>query len=79
MYHKTKQNQTKSSDGGAPVLELWRMWSTLSLQLHPGPLWPRGVVPVWVQSVGQIGIFNHLNKENYLTLLKRMTDIQFNY
>ena len=41
------------------VLELCRMWSTSSLQLLPGPLWPRVVVPVRVTSIGQIELFNH--------------------
>ena len=32
---------TKQSDGEVPaVLELWGMWSTPSLPLLPGPLWP---------------------------------------
>ena len=32
---------TKQSDGKVPVmLELWGMWSTPSLPLIPGPLWP---------------------------------------
>ena len=37
---------TKQSDDEAPVmLELWGMWSTPSLPLLPGPLWPGVVVP----------------------------------
>ena len=28
----------KPSDGKAPALEIWGMWSTPSLQLLPGPL-----------------------------------------
>ena len=32
--------------GEAPVLYLWRIWSTPSLQLIPGSLWPWVVVPV---------------------------------
>ena len=36
----------KLSDGEAPVmLDLWEMWSTPSLPLLPGPLWPRVVAP----------------------------------
>ena len=35
---------TKRSDGEVPVmLGLWGMWSTPSLPLLPGPLWP-GIV-----------------------------------
>ena len=37
---------TKQSDGDVPVmLELWGIWSTLSLLLLPGPLWPGIVAP----------------------------------
>ena len=37
---------TKQSGGEAPViLELWGMWSTLSLPLLPSPFWPRVVAP----------------------------------
>ena len=46
--------------GKAPVLELWGMWSTLSLPLLPGSLLPGVVVPVRVLSMGQIELFNHL-------------------
>ena len=38
--------ETKQSDGEVPaVLELWGMWSTPSLLLLPGPLWPGVVAP----------------------------------
>ena len=34
----------RQSDGKAPVmLEFWGMWSTSSLLLLPGPLWPKVV------------------------------------
>ena len=37
---------SKQSDDEAPVmLELWGMWSSLSLSLFLGPLWPGAVVP----------------------------------
>ena len=39
---------TKLSDGEAPVLELWVMWSTLSLPLLTVSLWPGTVLPVRV-------------------------------
>ena len=29
----------KPSDGEAPALDIWGMWSTPSLPLLPGPLW----------------------------------------
>ena len=40
------------------MLELWVMWSTLSLLLLPGPLWPRVVAPDSVLSMGQIELFD---------------------
>ena len=44
---------TKQSDGEVPVmLELWGMWSTPSLPLLPGPLWPRVVAPDRALSMG---------------------------
>ena len=62
-----------SSDSEVPVImELWRMWSTLSLPLLPGLLWPRVIVPVRVPSMGQIELFNHL------TVSKQMTDVKLN-
>ena len=37
---------SKKSDGEVPaMLELWGMWSTSSLPLLPGPLWPGVVAP----------------------------------
>ena len=36
------------------------MWSTPSLPLLPGPLWPRVVAPDKVPYDGQIELFNHL-------------------
>ena len=44
----------KQSDGEAPDLEIWRMWSTPSLPLLLGSLWPRVVTPDRVLSMGQI-------------------------
>ena len=42
----------KQSDGEALVImELWEMWSTPSLPLLPGPLWPRLVAPDRVLSI----------------------------
>ena len=40
------------------MLELWGMWSTLSLPSLPGPLWPRVVVPDRILSMGQIELFD---------------------
>ena len=48
---------TKQPDSEALVLKLWGMWSTLSLPLLPGPLWPRVVIPVGVILMGQIELF----------------------
>ena len=48
---------TKQSDGEALVmLELGGMWSTPSLPLLPGLLWPRVVAPGKVLSMGQIDL-----------------------
>ena len=49
----------KLSNGEAPVmLELWRMQSTPLLPLPSGPLWPGGLAPDRVLSVGQIELFD---------------------
>ena len=45
-----------TSDDEAPVLELWRMWSTPSLL--PGPLWPGVVTPDLVLSMSQQELFD---------------------
>ena len=50
---------TKQSDGEAPViLELWGIWSTLSLPLLPGPLWPEVVPSDRVLPRDQIELFD---------------------
>ena len=41
------------SDGEVPVM-LWGMWSTPSLSLFPGPLWPEMEAVDRVLSMGQI-------------------------
>ena len=51
-------------------LQLWGMWSTPSLPLLPGSLWPRLVVPFWVPSIGQIEQLNHLLTIIIITYLK---------
>ena len=44
---------TKQSDGEVPaMLELWGMWSTLSLPSLPGPLWPGVIAPDRALSMG---------------------------
>ena len=50
----------------APVLGLSRMWSTPSLSLLPGPLWPAEIIILRDQSIDQIHLFNHLQ---YLKLI----------
>ena len=45
IFHKTKPNQT---------LEIWGIWSTPSLPLLPGSLWPGVVGLKRVLSMGQI-------------------------
>ena len=53
--HECLEYDSKQSDGEVPVmLELWQMWSTSSLPLLPGPLWPRMVAPDRVLSMSQI-------------------------
>ena len=42
----------KQSDGVAPILQIWGMWSTPSLLLLLGPLCSRVVTPVRVLSMG---------------------------
>ena len=44
---------TKLSNGEAPVLELWVMWSAPSFSLLSCPFRLRVVAPVWVLSMGQ--------------------------
>ena len=41
--------------------KLWEMWSTPSLPLLLGQLWPGGEAPDRVLSMGQIELFDHLN------------------
>ena len=53
--NKCPRYDTKQSDGEASViLELWGIWSTLSLPLLPAPLWPGVIAPDRVLSKGQI-------------------------
>ena len=56
-------------DGEDPALEIWVMWSTLSL---PGSLWLGVILPVRVSSIGQIELFTNL------TVWKQMTDVKLN-
>ena len=49
---------TKQCDGEAPVLNLWGMWSTLSLPLFSGPLWPGVVAFNRVLPMSQIELFD---------------------
>ena len=44
----------KQSDGQAPAEEIWGLWRTPSLPLHPGPLWPGVVAPDRALSMGQM-------------------------
>ena len=51
--HECPGYDTKQSDGEVPVmLGLWAMWSTPSLPLLPGPLWPSVVAPDRALSMG---------------------------
>ena len=52
-------------------LEIWWIWSTPSLPLLSGPLWPGMVVPVRVPSMGQIEKFNYI--WNHLIVCKQIS------
>ena len=82
--------EIKQSDVEVPVmLELWEMWCTPSLSLHPGPLWSGEVASDRVLCMGQKTVW-HLNwvKSNdscwielfeielfdQLTMCKQLTD-----
>ena len=68
--HECLGNDTKQYNGEVPVmLELWEMQSTLSLPSLERPLWPEMVALDWVQSMGQIDLFDHL------TVSKQMTNV----
>ena len=69
---------TPNHDGEAPVLELNVIWSTPSLLLLPGLLWPGLVVPVSVPSIAQIELFNPLlNLKPFM--LNRDTSVKLRY
>ena len=73
------------------MLELWRIWSTQSLPLLPGPLWSRVIVPDKVLSMSQIELFDiqteckqmiyaklnclKIKLFDLLTVCKQMTDV----
>ena len=58
-FHNEKPRyDTKQADGEGPVLELWRIQSTLLLPLLPGTLWPGVVAPDRVLSLCQMGLFD---------------------
>ena len=61
--------------GEALVLELWEVWSTSSLPLLSGPLWPGVVVLVGVQSMGQIDSFEN---DSYWTGICEIITVQTN-
>ena len=52
--------RTPASEGEALVQKLWIIWSTPSMPLLQGPLWPGVVVPIRVSYLGQIELFCHL-------------------
>ena len=58
LLHEWSGYDIKQSDGEAPVLELWKMWSTPSLSLIEGPHWPTGVTRHRTLSSDQIELFN---------------------
>ena len=51
-------------------LGVWRMWNKPSLRSLSGALWAGVVVPVRVSSVGQLKLFNHLQRIIIISYLK---------
>ena len=49
---------TKQSDSEAPIMDIGVMWSTTSLPLLSGSLWPGVVAPDKILSMGQIELFD---------------------
>ena len=49
--------QLTASDGEAPFLKIWRVWSSYSLPLLPGTLWIVVVVSLKVPWMGEIDLF----------------------
>ena len=58
LHNQCPRYNTKTSYGEVPVLELWEMWSTHSLLLFPGSLWPGVEVFIRASSMGQMQIFD---------------------
>ena len=58
---KCPEYDSKPSDGGASVLELWGIQNTPSLRLLSGPFWHRALIPVRVLSMGQLELFKGLS------------------
>ena len=52
--NKCSEYDIKQSNDEAPAMAIWGFWSTLSLPLLPGPLWPAVVAPDRILSMGQI-------------------------
>ena len=62
--------ETKQSHGEVPVMpELWRMQSTSSLLLFPGPLWPGMVVSDRALCYG-LNRTNWKNMPNWIVLIR---------
>ena len=53
-HNKCPGYDIKPSDGEAPALEIWGMWSTPLLPLLPGSLWLGVIAPDRVLSMAQI-------------------------
>ena len=53
-FISTEGYDIKQYDGKALAYEIWGMWSTFSLPLLPGPLWPRMVALDRVLSMDQM-------------------------
>ena len=55
---RVSRDDPKPSDGKVPVLKFWGMWSTPSLSLLSGALWPGVVAPDRVLSIAKIELFD---------------------
>ena len=61
----------RSSDGEAPILELWEMWKTASIPLLAGSLSSGVLVPVRVPPMGQLELCDE-ELFDHLTVFKQM-------
>ena len=78
--NRCSEDDTKQSYVEVPVmLELWGMWSTVSLSSLPGPLWPGMVAPDKVVFMGQIElkcrlVLNWITRNRTILIFKLRTN-----